>query len=57
MKNSDLSNSFIYHLQSYLLPLRHALYAIQYLFGSKLGIGRILDLLYGAIWRCSRVRL
>ena len=27
------------------------------LFGSKLGFGRILDLLYGAIWQCLRVRL
>ena len=27
------------------------------LFGSKLGFRRILDSLYGAFWRCSRVRL
>jgi len=27
------------------------------LFGLKLGFVRILDLLYGAIWRCSRVWL
>jgi len=27
-----------------------------FLFGSKIGFGRILDLLYGTIWRCSRVR-
>jgi len=27
------------------------------LFGSKLGFSRILDSLYGAFWRCSRVNL
>jgi len=27
------------------------------LFGSKLGFSRILDPLYGAFWRCSRIRL
>jgi len=28
-----------------------------FLVGLKIGVGRILDLPYGAIWRCSRVRL
>jgi len=46
-------------LEDYITGIENTIRTIQYklLFGSKLGFCRILDLPYGAIWRCSRVRL
>jgi len=52
----------LYRTNMYLFLYVHpeglcSLLSSFHLFGSKIGFSRTLDSLYGAFWRCPRVRL